>query len=162
MNLGSVRNSGVEIELNYTPIENNNLKWVINWNGTLMKNKILELHPDLKGEMISGSYIYREGESLYQMYLTKYAGVDPDSGEAQYWAKGEDGVEYKTWDWSAAYNSNRQASGDLLPLSMVVSALHWSSVVLISLSSVLISWVVPFMIVAIKLSCMAVILIIWI
>lgn len=41
MNLGSVRNSGVEIELNYTPIENNNLKWVINWNGTLMKTRYL-------------------------------------------------------------------------------------------------------------------------
>ena len=94
MNIGSVRNSGVEIELNYTPIETNDLKWVINWNGTLMKNKILELHPDLKGEMIDGSYIYREGESLYQMYLTKYAGVDPDSGEALYWAKDENGVEY--------------------------------------------------------------------
>ena len=115
MNIGSVRNSGVEIELNYTPIETNDLKWVINWNGTLMKNKILELHPDLKGEMIDGSYIYREGESLYQMYLTKYAGVDPDSGEALYWAKDENGVEYKDKDWSAAYNSNRQASGDLLP-----------------------------------------------
>ena len=115
MNIGSVRNSGVEIELNYTPIETNDLKWVINWNGTLMKNKILELPPDLKGEMIDGSYIYREGESLYQMYLTKYAGVDPDSGEALYWAKDENGVEYKDKDWSAAYNSNRQASGDLLP-----------------------------------------------
>ena len=115
MNIGSVRNSGVEIELNYTPIETNDLKWVINWNGTLMKNKILELHPDLKGEMIDGFYIYREGESLYQMYLTKYAGVDPDSGEALYWAKDENGVEYKDKDWSAAYNSNRQASGDLLP-----------------------------------------------
>ena len=115
MNIGSVRNSGVEIELNYTPIETNDLKWVINWNGTLMKNKILELHPDLKGEMIDGSYIYREGESLYQMYLTKYAGVDPDSGEALYWAKDENGVEYKDKDWSAAYNSNRQASGDRLP-----------------------------------------------
>ena len=115
MNISSVRNSGVEIELNYTPIETNDLKWVINWNGTLMKNKILELHPDLKGEMIDGSYIYREGESLYQMYLTKYAGVDPDSGEALYWAKDENGVEYKDKDWSAAYNSNRQASGDLLP-----------------------------------------------
>ena len=115
MNIGSVRNSGVEIELNYTPIETNDLKWVINWNGTLMKNKILELHPNLKGEMIDGSYIYREGESLYQMYLTKYAGVDPDSGEALYWAKDENGVEYKDKDWSAAYNSNRQASGDLLP-----------------------------------------------
>ena len=73
-----------KLKLNYTPIETNDLKWVINWNGTLMKNKILELHPDLKGEMIDGSYIYREGESLYQMYLTKYAGVDPDSGEALY------------------------------------------------------------------------------
>ena len=115
MNIGSVRNSGVEIELNYTPIQTNNFKWVINWNGTMMKNKILELHPDLKGEMINGSYIYREGESLYQFYLTKYAGVDHESGEAQYWAKDTDGAEYKTSDWSAAYNTNRQASGDLLP-----------------------------------------------
>ena len=34
MNIGSVRNSGVEIELNYTPIETNDLKWVIKleWN----------------------------------------------------------------------------------------------------------------------------------
>lgn len=41
MNIGSVRNSGVEIELNYTPIETNDLKWVINWNGTLMKIRFL-------------------------------------------------------------------------------------------------------------------------
>ena len=156
MNIGSVRNSGVEIELNYTPIETNDLKWVINWNGTLMKNKILELHPDLKGEMIDGSYIYREGESLYQMYLTKYAGVDPDSGEALYWAKDENGVEYKDKDWSAAYNSNRQASGDLLPTIYggVGTTLEFRG---FDFSiSVLISWVVRFMIVAIKLSCMAV------
>ena len=121
-----------------------------------MKNKILELHPDLKGEMIDGSYIYREGESLYQMYLTKYAGVDPDSGEALYWAKDENGVEYKDKDWSAAYNSNRQASGDLLPTIYggVGTTLEFRG--LISPSSVLISWVVRFMIVAIKLSCMAV------
>ena len=44
----------------------------------------------------------------------KICGVDPDSGEALYWAKDENGVEYKDKDWSA-YNSNRQASGDLLP-----------------------------------------------
>ena len=156
MNIGSVRNSGVEIELNYTPIETNDLKWVINWNGTLMKNKILELHPDLKGEMIDGSYIYREGESLYQMYLTKYAGVDPDSGEALYWAKDENGVEYKDKDWSAAYNSIDKLPVTCCLLSMAVSVQHWSSVALISPSSVLISWVVRFMIVAIKLSCMAV------
>ena len=34
--------------------------------------------------MISGSYIYREGESRYQFYLRKYAGVD-ENGVAQYY-----------------------------------------------------------------------------
>ncbi|MBO4984924.1 MAG: SusC/RagA family TonB-linked outer membrane protein [Bacteroides sp.] len=115
MNIGSVRNSGLEIELNYTPIETSNLKWTINWNGTMMKNKIIELHPDLEGEMISGSYIYREGESMYQFYMPKWAGVDSETGLAQYWAKDADGKEYKTENWSTAYNTNRVASGDLLP-----------------------------------------------
>ena len=122
MNIGSMRNSGVEIELNYTPIETRDLKWSINWNGTLLKNKIIELHPDLEGEMIDGSRIYTEGESIYRFYLVQYGGVDPDSGEAQYWAKETDddgnpidGTEYLTSDWSKAYNTNRKPSKDLLP-----------------------------------------------
>ena len=125
MNIGSMRNSGFEIELNYTPIERNNLKWTVNWNGTLLKNKILELHPDLKGEMISGTRIYKEGESMYQLYIVKSAGIDQETGLAQYWAKRtseEDevegvavGEEYKTSNWSLANNSNRQGTGDLLP-----------------------------------------------
>ena len=137
MNVGSIRNSGWEIELNYDAIKTQNLTWSINWNGTLMKNKILELHPDLKGEMISGPYIYREGDSMYQFYIPEYAGVDkdpnsPTAGQALYWAreilKDEQGntlkdangntmygEEYKTTDWSAANQTNRKASGDILP-----------------------------------------------
>ena len=137
MNVGSIRNSGWEIELNYDAIKTQNLTWSINWNGTLMKNKILELHPDLKGEMISGSYIYREGDSMYQFYIPEYAGVDkdpnsPTAGQALYWAREilkDDqgntmkdangntmyGEEYKTTDWSAANQTNRKASGDILP-----------------------------------------------
>ncbi len=137
MNVGSIRNSGWEIELNYDVIKTQNLTWSINWNGTLMKNKILELHPDLNGEMISGSYIYREGDSMYQFYIPEYAGVDkdpnsPTAGQALYWAREilkDDqgntlrdangntmyGEEYKTTDWSAANQTNRKASGDILP-----------------------------------------------
>ena len=59
MNIGSMRNSGWEIELNYTPVETNDVKWTINANATFLKNEIVELHPDLKGEMISGSQVYR-------------------------------------------------------------------------------------------------------
>ena len=122
MNIGSMRNSGWEIELNYTPIETNDIKWTINANATFLKNEIVELHPDLKGEMISGSQIYREGESVYQFYMVEYAGVDPETGLAQYWAKEtdskgvvlENGEEYLTDDWSAAYNTNRKGTGDIM------------------------------------------------
>ena len=113
MNIGSMRNSGWEIELNYTPVETNDVKWTINANATFLKNEIIELHPDLEGEMISGSQIYREGESIYQFYMVEYAGVDPETGLAQYWAK-EGDEEYKTDDWSKAKNTNRKGTGDIM------------------------------------------------
>ena len=114
MNIGAMTNSGVEVELTYTPIETNNMKWSIFGNATFLKNKINELHPDLKGELISGSRIYREGESLYQLYLVKYAGVDNTTGQALYWAKDEDGNAYTTSDYAVA-SEHKEASGDLLP-----------------------------------------------
>ena len=115
VNVGSMRNSGWEIELVYRPIATRNLTWEINANATFVKNKILELAPELEGELISGSRILREGESMYQYYLVKYAGVNPDNGKAQYWAMDDNGVEYLTEDWAIANSTNKQASGDLLP-----------------------------------------------
>ena len=115
MNVGSMTNSGLEIDLNYTIFKNKNFTWDINANATFIKNKINELHPDLKGELIDGSYIYSEGESRYRMYLVKYAGVDPATGEALYWAKDDAGKEYSTVDWSVASTTNKVASEDLLP-----------------------------------------------
>ena len=96
MNIGSMTNSGVEIELNYTPIDINNLKWNIFGNATFLKNKVNKLHPDLNGELINGSRIYREGESMYQLYLVKYAGVDPTTGQSLFWAKDDEGNAYTT------------------------------------------------------------------
>ena len=87
MNIGSMTNSGWEIELNSTLRETRNFKWNVYANATFVKNEINELHPDLNGEYISGSTIYREGDSMYQLYLVKYAGVDPNTGEALFHAK---------------------------------------------------------------------------
>ena len=115
MNVGSMTNSGLEIDLNYTIFKNKNFTWDVNANATFIKNKINELHPDLKGELIDGSYIYSEGESRYRMYLVKYAGVNKETGEAEYWAKDENGQEYRTIDWSKASTTNKEASDDLLP-----------------------------------------------
>ncbi len=116
MNVGSLRNSGFEIELVYRPIATRNFTWEINANATFLKNEILELAPELDGELISGSSILREGDSMYQFYMVKYAGVDPETGKALYWAKNEEtGEEYKTEDWGIASDTNREVTGDLLP-----------------------------------------------
>ena len=87
MNIGSMANYGWEIELNSNLYESRNIRWDMYGNATMLKNEIKELHPELNGKFISGSTIYEEGESMYQLYLTKYAGVDPNTGKALYYAK---------------------------------------------------------------------------
>lgn len=76
MNVGSIRNQGVEIDLNVRPVKTRNITWELNFNGTYIDSKVLKLHPDLKGELISGTRIFREGEALYQLYLPVYMGVN--------------------------------------------------------------------------------------
>lgn len=131
MNIGSMRNSGVEIDLNGSIIKTKNVEWNLFGNATFLKNKVIKLSPDLNGKLISGSRIYTEGESMYQLYIVKYAGVDASTGEALYWAKpyknvddgmggtkqvvDEDAPEYATSNYAVAQATNRQSTGDILP-----------------------------------------------
>ena len=115
MNIGSMRNNGVEIDVNYNVFNTKDIQWDINANITFGWNKVLKLHPDLNGEWISGSRIFREGESMYQYYLTQYAGVEPTTGLALYYAKDENGVEYTTTSATEAYNTNRKSTGNMMP-----------------------------------------------
>jgi TonB-linked SusC/RagA family outer membrane protein len=114
MNVGSMTNSGVELDFSWNVLETSNFLWNINANATIIKNKINELHPDLEGQLIDGTRIYEEGESMYRMYLVDYAGVDAETGMAQYWAEDEDGNAMKTSDYAVA-QSYKVATDDLLP-----------------------------------------------
>lgn len=114
MNVGSMTNSGFELDLSYQIFNRKNFSWDVNFNATFVKNKINELHPDLKGQLIDGSNIYEEGESMYRMYLVKYAGVDEKTGEALYWAKDKDGKEYATANYSLA-QTNKAGTDNLMP-----------------------------------------------
>lgn len=118
MNAGSMRNSGLEVEINYTPFDNKNVKWDLNLNFTVPQNKVIKLEPSLvndKGEWISGTRYFKEGQSMYQLYLAKYAGVDPENGHALYWAKDENGAEYKTEIGDDARSTNSVSTGNILP-----------------------------------------------
>ena len=113
MNVGSLNNKGIELSLDGNIIANKNVVW--NWNANFShnKNKILELDPSVSKDGIKGSYrIVREGGSLYQGYMYKYAGVDKNTGAALYWVKDDDGNEYKTDNFSKA---TKYDIGDFLP-----------------------------------------------
>ena len=115
-NVGSIRNSGIEIDLNSDIIKTKNVQWNVFLNATSVKNKILELAPELNGELISGSTIYKEGKSMYQRYYRKYAGVN-DEGVALYYMdvkdeKGNVTGRETTTEWNKA---TRYETGDLLP-----------------------------------------------
>ena len=134
-NVGSMRNNGVELEVNYRPINTSEVTWDVYANLTLPNSVVTKLTPELlngNGDWINGSLIFHEGESRYQMYLVKYAGVNADNGLAEYWArkplldeKGaqvvENGMEqweseeYRTSNWADAYKSNRTKTGNLMP-----------------------------------------------
>ena len=114
-NVGSMVNRGVELDLNSNIINTKDFTWDVSFNLTHFKNKVLELAPELEGQLIDGSRIYREGESMYQLYLPKYVGVNPETGESQ-WALTEPNAagETVTTSYTEA-SSNRFATGDILP-----------------------------------------------
>ena len=128
MNVGSMSNSGFELDIQGDLIRSKKVNWTANFNITSVKNVINELHPDLDGEMIDGSWIYREGESSYQMYIREYAGVDPENGDALWYVDvpqvGEDGTPLKDANGEPVVkkettneytNATRYATGDILP-----------------------------------------------
>jgi len=117
VNIGSVRNLGVEIELDADIVKTRSVTWNMYANATFLKNKILELSPELEGQWISGSYIYKEGESMYNFYIRETAGVDELTGDPLWYmdivdAEGNVTGRETTNNWS---KGTRYEQGDILP-----------------------------------------------
>lgn len=117
VNIGSMRNSGFEIDLNGTVMKGRKYTWRLYANATYIKNKIIALDPSLKGEWISGSRIYKEGGSLFTPYMRMFAGVDPNSGMSLWYTdvveNGETKVRGGTTHEYA--NATRYDLGDIMP-----------------------------------------------
>lgn len=78
-NNGAVRNYGWEFSLNSNIFSRDNFTWNIGANFSIDKNEITELPQD---QFISGTKLWKEGNSLFDFYLREWAGVDPGSGAA--------------------------------------------------------------------------------
>ena len=106
-NVGSIVNSGVELDLYGAIIRTKNVEWGINFNLTHYRNKITDLDDGVKENGIKGSSnIYKIGGSLYQSYLRKYAGVDKTTGESLYYVDPDNGDWSTTTDYNAAMQAD--------------------------------------------------------
>jgi len=92
VNVGSVSNAGLDIELRGDVVKTRNVTWSLYANMTYFKNKILKLSPELNGRLVDGSYIFLEGESMYNRYLRSYAGVDKETGNSLWFVEVEKDV----------------------------------------------------------------------
>jgi TonB-linked SusC/RagA family outer membrane protein len=85
-NLGDIVNRGFEFSASLAAIETRNFRWTVSANLTTLHNEITS--------MASGDYIYDSyrskmkravGHTLFEHFLPKTAGVNPENGRLRYW-----------------------------------------------------------------------------
>lgn len=81
-NVGEMANYGIEAELGVNIIRDRAVFWSVNINASHYTNKLLKLPEELSNGYISGNYYRKVGKDYYNLYMNKYAGVDPQNGDA--------------------------------------------------------------------------------
>ncbi len=88
-NIGAMRNSGWEFQLNTENIRGE-FTWTTNFNISLNKNEITRLDND-QDILIGSTQIARVGSSMRTFFLREWAGADPTTGAASWYVNdGED------------------------------------------------------------------------
>ena len=81
-NIGTMRNRGVELQLNTVNIKTSDFRWETDLNISNVRNKILYL-PD--GDEVRGAFRWTEGKSAREWHMPEWAGVDPNTGLGLFW-----------------------------------------------------------------------------
>jgi TonB-linked SusC/RagA family outer membrane protein len=82
-NAGSVRNQGIEFQLNTTNIKTKNFKWDMSFNLGFNKNVVTETPKDqpFMQTRSSVSQQVKRGQDIYSWFMPKWLGVDPATGD---------------------------------------------------------------------------------
>ncbi|RNI26191.1 SusC/RagA family TonB-linked outer membrane protein [Rufibacter latericius] len=85
-NIGEMKNTGVEFTISGYPIDGA-FKWNTNFNIAFNKNRVTKLVDG--ADIIDGAYLTREGYDYRTFYVRQWAGVDPQTGNPQWWKDAE-------------------------------------------------------------------------
>lgn len=115
-NIGDMENKGFEIELGADLIKNQNIVWDVRASGSHYKNTVTRIADEAKddnGGYFNGRFRVEEGRSLYAINMYQYAGVDPETGNPQWWNYDENGERTKTSEYEELTSTeDRQYTGD--------------------------------------------------
>lgn len=89
MNIGEVKNKGVELEISSTNIQTKDFSWNTTFNISHNKNKIVTLD-GMQTEIKSGSQIRKVGKSYRTFYMIEFAGINPEIGAPQFYTNDVD------------------------------------------------------------------------
>ena len=94
-NIGSVQNSGIEFEFNYNVVNSEDFNFTIGGNFATTENEITKLAKDPNGDTIKiqdSRTIIDEGQPIYAWFLPTWAGVNPQTGDEEWYVNGVDGA----------------------------------------------------------------------
>lgn len=77
-------------------LKHKDLYWNFAVNASFARNRLIDYpselgNPALGGDYISGNFLRGKGKSYYNLYLFKFAGVDPETGQETFWKDVVDG-----------------------------------------------------------------------
>lgn len=109
-NVGEVENHGFEFSASADIIKNKDWLWNVSGNIALNRNKMKKLYGGMTqiiaddGSYIAGSAnkLYKPGKDVDTWYLKEWAGVDPETGKAQYYMTDNDGNRIITNNYTNA------------------------------------------------------------
>ncbi|SFU81379.1 SusC/RagA family TonB-linked outer membrane protein [Pontibacter akesuensis] len=89
-NIGTMANTGFEVQLSTDVVKAKDFTWNVNLNGATYKNELKKLPQE---EMITGTKKYMVGKSVYDYWLRDWYGVDTETGAglfvADKWVEGK-------------------------------------------------------------------------
>ena len=94
MNVGSMVNKGFETFVQGDIYRSTDFKLNVSFHIATVKNEVIQLARDANGNDINIEELLRKvavGQPVYAWYMRKWAGVNPDNGNAQWYINGKDG-----------------------------------------------------------------------
>lgn len=87
-NIGGMYNKGIEVTINATPVIAGDFSWRTSFNYTNIQNRVTGLVPENdNADIVSANQVASVGKPLSTFYISRWAGVDPQTGNPQWYAK---------------------------------------------------------------------------